>query len=126
MSEAEVVADRDFDPHYMRMLVKVLMYTAPDGSHPQGLPGGKNAIHSPESDSTNLGNNNLCEGVWFQTIAQDGKYMAIFVPNHNMIKGKTSGLWTDLIIQEPDGTRANWTPEEVYFALNHGYAPGIA
>lgn len=116
----EDVATKEFDPHYMRMVIKLLTYAGPDDNYPRGIPGGKNAIDSPQFNESELGNDIISDGTWFQTTTHDGKYMAFFVPDLDLIKGD-SILRTHSIIQKIDGERLKITPGEALNILQCGY-----
>jgi len=103
-------------------------YKDPFGNHATVVPGGKDAVDSPQSRNTNLGNDNSHDGLWLQTFTQKpnvpgGEKIYIFIPRGTTImenKPGTSILWHDFVIQEPDGNRFNYAPASLMLVLKNG------
>lgn len=85
------------------------------------VPGGKEAITSPQSSGTDSGNANIHEGVWWHTVCGDGRELWIFIPDPNKIVGAKSPLWTDFLVQDDKGYRYSWSGGDLLYVLCYGY-----
>lgn len=112
-----------FNKAYLDGLVAIAQYVDPKGNHPTKVKGGLKGVTSPESRNTDLGNNNLHEGTWYQTYTAKGAVYFIFVPDPALIaerKPGTSILWHDFIVQHSNGIRVNLAPASVLRELSRG------